>query len=89
MGHVVKRAGAKLDYEIDHAAELADGDTISTGTWAATPAGLTFTGEAIAGSIVSAFIEGGDHGELFAVINTATTAAGRVIEYEITLRIVE
>ena len=89
MGARVKRSGEVLDYLVDFAADLADGDTIAAVAWSAAPVGLTLSGQVEAGTTSTIFAAGGAHGELYHLVAAATTAAGRVLAYEIALRIAD
>lgn len=66
---------------------LPAGVTISSQTWATSPSGPTFAGEAISGSTTSARIVGGTDGTDYTITNTATLSDSQVLQQVFTLRV--
>lgn len=76
-----------LDYGIDYADLLADGETINNSVWTV-PAGLTEGIAGASGAIVTQWLSGGTAGQSYDVDNVMTTSAGRVFERSIRVRVV-
>lgn len=69
---IYQDAADRLDYGIDHAGLLRNGDTIKLSTWSAV-GGVVISDEGVAGSVVVAMLEGTNG----IVRNHVTTEAGR------------
>lgn len=69
---VFQRAEDKLDYALDYAELVADGDSITSSTWSHTGP-LTLSADGQAGAVVSVTVEGTQG----SVTNVVTTAIGR------------
>jgi hypothetical protein len=76
-----------LDYGIDYADLLDDGETISDSTWTV-PEGLTAGIAGASGSVVTQWLSGGTAGQSYDVDNVMTTSAGRVYERSIRISVV-
>jgi hypothetical protein len=68
-GEVERRA-------IDWTSALPAGDSITASAWSVTPAGLTLSGQALAGAVASIQVAAGISGTTHQVQNTVTTAQG-------------
>ena len=66
---VYQRPEDKLDYALDYAELVADGDSITSSTWSYTGT-LTLTAEAQVGAVVSVTVEG-TQGRVTSVVETA------------------
>ena len=76
-----------LDYAIEYADLLDDGETIITSTWAV-PTGLTGGVAGVSGSLVTKWISGGTAGQTYDVDNVAVTSSGRTFERSFRMRVV-
>lgn len=76
-----------LDYGIDYADLLADGETIGNSVWTV-PAGLAEGVSGASGSIVTQWLSGGTAGQSYDVDNRITTSAARVFERCFNVRVV-
>ena len=79
-----------LDYTIDWSDRMAAGDTISTCVWTV-PAGLTKTTQSISNAEpvwrTTAWLSGGTIGTTYEVLAHITTAAGRIMDQTVKLKI--
>jgi hypothetical protein len=75
---------ATLDYQIDWTAWLASTDYIATSTWT-TPTGLTAVSNMTTTTTTTIWLAGGTAGGRYEVVNTITTAAGRIDERTLTI----
>lgn len=66
---------------------LPTGVTISSQTWATSPSGPTFAGEAIASNVTSARIAGGTNGVDYTITNTVTLSDAQILQQVFTLRV--
>lgn len=78
-----------LDYAIDWTARL-DGDTIAASTWIV-PIGITRDSDSFSASATTIWLSGGDTGVTagHVLTNRITTAAGRIMDQSVTIRVVE
>ena len=83
----VKDPDAKLDYKVDWE-EWLDGDTISASTWTV-PTGLTQVSASFSTTTATVWLSGGTAGGSYQVVNRVTTAAGRIDDRTITIRVLE
>lgn len=81
-----KFPAAVLDYEMDWLAWLGT-DTISASEWIV-PDGLTLDSDTFTDTAATAWLSGGVEGEVYEVTNRITTAAGRVNERYLLVRMV-
>jgi hypothetical protein len=77
---------ARLDYAVDWAAELGEGETIAASRWRARPRGLLAGNGGISGARTAVWVSGGRAGRVYRLTNTITTSAGRRHERTIVLR---
>lgn len=89
LGTVRKRPDDQLDYDVEFADWLSDGDTITGATAVADPDGVTIESVQVFGSLVKVWIAGGMAGASHKINVTASTAQGRVKEVTFNLRVVE
>lgn len=82
----VKDPDANLDYEVDWTAWLPDGDTITASLWIV-PTGVTKTDEANTTATATVWLSGGTVGTNYDVTNRITTAAGRVDDRTIRIKV--
>lgn len=71
-----KDPSAILDYGFEWA-DWLDGDTISTSSWAVSPAGLTASPNTKTPATTTVWLSGGTAGSTYQLTNTIVTAAGR------------
>lgn len=83
-----KAAAATLDYSFDWSAYLAPLNDTITAHLVTMPAGLTKESEIEIDGVVTAWIAGGKAGNTYPVRCRITTAAGRIDERTVMLRIV-
>lgn len=84
----IKAAGSELDYPIVYT--LAGSETISSSSWAISPAGelaVKAASETIDGSTVACILTGGSFRNTYTVTNTIVTNQGRTDARSITIRI--
>lgn len=91
MSLLLKDPDAVLDYTIDWGAEyLAAGELLATSSWSVLPVepgGVTIVGSDFDTSTSTAKAAGGIAGRLYSLANRITTAAGRVDERSIVIRV--
>ena len=75
-----------LDYLINWTAAL-EGDTIAMSTWTL-PSGLTTSQNSFTASTTTVWIGGGSGGT-YDIVNTITTAAGRVLARKVQLKVAD
>jgi hypothetical protein len=83
---VEKDPAAKLDYGFDWAAWLGT-DTITASEWSVAPAGPVLSGETFDANSTSVFMAGGTVGNSYTLSNKITTAAGRIDERSIKIKV--
>lgn len=88
LGTVRKRPDDTLDYDVEFARWLSDGDSITSATAVAT-AGVSINAVQVFGTVVKVWIAGGTAGESYAIEVTATTNQGRVKDVKFNLRVTE
>ena len=76
-----------LDYGIDYADLLEDGETISASTWTVA-VGLTAGATGVIGSVAFQWLSGGAAGESYDVDNIVTTSVGRIFERSFRVQVV-
>ncbi len=84
---VTKDPSARLDYSFDWSAWLGE-DVIVSSEWRV-PSGLTKEDENSSETATTAWLSGGTAGETYAVSNRITTAAGRIDERSIVVKVKE
>lgn len=82
-----KDPSANLDYKIDWELWLA-GDTISSSQWTVAT-GVTKGSETNTTTTATVWISGGTAGSRYTITNRITTAAGRIDERSIILRVLD
>ena len=89
MSSFAKDPDEKKDYGFNWVPAL-NGDTIAGSTWVL-PSGLTEATPAPSfdATTTTIWIEGGTAGENYKVTNRITTAAGRILEEQFTIRLLE
>ena len=80
-----KKAGEKLDFVINWANRLGT-DTISNSTWSV-PSGVNSTSNSSSNNTTTIWISGGTAGNEYSILNTITSAAGRIMQQAIRLKI--
>jgi hypothetical protein len=91
MSFLLKDPEAVLDYTIDWGAEyLAAGELLALSAWSVTPdepGGLSVAGNDFDATTATAKATGGIAGHIYSLANRITTAAGRVDERSIAIRV--
>ena len=84
-----KDSNAKLDYSINWAPWLvkAGNDAIQASEWIA-PAGISATGETFTSTRTTIWLQGGELGQEYDLINRITTVGGRIEDCTIRIKIV-
>lgn len=76
-----------IDYDLDWSRQLSrDADTIATSAWTV-PSGITQDDSENTDTLAKIWLSGGTNGESYLLINHITTAAGRVFERTVKLRV--
>lgn len=74
-------------YAIDWSGHLAAGETVAESAWAATPnAGVTIASTSMTGTSAKAQVGGLTLGQVYRLLNTVTTSAGRILDDDFTIR---
>lgn len=89
LGTVRKRPDDQLDYDVDFARWLSDGDTIQDASAVVSPAGVTVDRVEVFGHIVKVWLSGGTAGGSHEIQVTVSTAKRRVKEVAFNLRVAE
>ena len=90
LGIVTKQPADVLDYDIDFADWITDGDVISSGTVTIEPPGeLVSNTQQIYSPTVKIWLQGGVDGSQYKVTLLASTTQGRVKEVEFKVRVRE
>lgn len=76
-----------LDFDIDWASRLAEGDTIATSTWVEIPAGITKDSDSHTTTKSVIWLSGGSLGESYTFTCRITTAGGRTHDQSVKLQI--
>ena len=84
---IEKGASESLDYGIDYADLLADGETIEASAWTVGD-GLTSGISGVSGSVATQWLSGGTAGQLYDVDNVIETSAGRTYARSFRVRVV-
>jgi hypothetical protein len=87
LGTVRKRPDDQLDYDVEFHDWLTSGDTITSATATADPAGVTVDRVQVFGTLVKVWLSGGALGGSHIITVTASTAQGRVKEVIFNLRV--
>ena len=77
-----------LDYTVNWAARLAEGDTISTSTWIV-PDGITKDSDSRGDSTTTIWLSGGTLSAEYSFVNRVVTAGGRTMDQTINITITE
>lgn len=83
----LKDPDATLDYAVDWTAWLEDGDSIAASEWIVT--GLTGTRQALVGATATIWLSGGEPWQTYLVTNRVTTAAGRIDDRTLRIRVID
>lgn len=83
----IKDPEATLDYTVDWAPFLG-ADTITSSDWVA-PLDLTIESESQTNSTTTVWLSGGDLGQTYEIVNSVTSAGGRIDDRTIYLTIYE
>lgn len=83
-----KDPDATLDYTVNWAPWLTDGDAIDSVAWEV-PAGLTLVSSSNTTTKATAFLSGGELGERYRVVCRVTTTGGRIDDRTVQLRIAQ
>lgn len=87
-----KDPDAILDYSIDWAAFLGDGESVALSLWHIVPSeadGLTLLSESASGTSHLAMVSGGIPGHVYRLTNRVTTDLGRTDDRSFLIRIIE
>lgn len=90
-----KDPASTIDFSINWADWLVEGETISAASWSAEPGAsgspddLQLTSENTAGAVTSVFVAGGETGARHRLTCSIETNAGRTADRSLTLRIME
>lgn len=91
MSYLLKDPDAVLDYRIDWGADyLAAGELLAASEWSVVPdeaGGVSIAGDDFDASSSTVKAAGGVAGHLYSLVNRVTTAAGRVDDRSIVLRV--
>ena len=91
MSFLLKDPDAVLDYTIDWGAEyLAPGELLATSEWSVEPGeagGVNVVGSDFDATRTTVKAAGGIAGRLYSIVNRITTAAGRIDDRSILLRV--
>ena len=91
MSFLLKDPDAVLDYTIDWGAEyLAPGELLATSEWSVEPAeagGVNVAGSDFDATTTTVKAADGIAGRLYSIVNRITTAAGRIDDRSILLRV--
>ena len=91
MSFLLKDPDAVLDYRIDWGADyLAEGELLAASEWSVAPdeaGGITIGGSDFDASTSTAKAAGGVAGHLYNLVNRITTAAGRIDDRSILIRV--
>lgn len=85
----IKQPAEVLDYDIDYSGSLDAGDSIVAKTVIADTGISVDTSLIVGGNTVKIWISGGTNGATYKVTSRVTTAAGRVREDEIKIKVKE
>jgi len=83
-----KDPDALKDYAVDWT-DWLDGDTIAASQWIDATDDLTIESDSFTSTVAIAWISGGTVGQTYVVTNRITTAAGRIDDRSIEIRIQE
>ena len=81
-----KDGGDDLDFYLDWSDILPAGDVIASSVWTV-PSGLTSHDEAFTDTTTVIWLAGGTEGTQYSLTNVVTTAAGRIIERDVILKV--
>lgn len=91
MSYLLKDPDAVLDYRIDWGADyLAAGELLAASEWSVVPdeaGGVSIAGDDFDASSSTVKAAGGVAGHVYSLVNRVTTAAGRVDDRSIVLRV--
>lgn len=68
-----------VDYDVNWADQLAEGETISTSAWTV-PAGITKNSDSISSARTIIWLSGGTAGEVYECVNRIVTSAARTFD---------
>ena len=85
MALFTKDPDATLDYRVEWSSWL-DTDTIATSTWTV-ESGITTVSDSNTTTVATIWLSGGTAGEEYEVANLITTAAGRIDERTLTIKV--
>lgn len=85
MSRFNKDPDARLDYMVDWTSWLSE-DTIANSEWIV-PSGLVYEADANTDTTATVWLSGGDLGSSYDVVNRITTAAGRIDDRTIIIKI--
>lgn len=85
-GHYAKYAADRTDYSIDWSDRIPAGDTITAQTWSG-DTGLTLSDPSFTDTTTTIWVADGTPGYLYRLVNTITTAAGRVVVRKLLIRV--
>lgn len=89
LGSVTKQPGETESYSVSYEDALTLGDYATSTTITSTPTGLTIAPPIVTTNRVRMFVSGGVSGTSYKVEVTTTTADGRILEDEFTIKVKE
>lgn len=88
LGTLTKDPNDSLDYQINWARWLSDGETVAASAWTV-PSGLTLVASSFTTTTTIARISGGTVSQTYNVQNRITTSSGQIKDESVNLRIRE
>lgn len=86
-GFLVIDPDERLDFTVDWADWLAQGDTIQASTWTVTPSGtVALDGESVSAAAATVFMSAARFGDLYRLTNRIVTAQNRTGERSLAIR---
>jgi len=76
-----------LDYELDWASRLPEGDTISTSTWIITGTGLVKDSDSHGDDSTTVWLSAGTLGTKYVLTNRVVTTGGRTMDQSVNLSV--
>jgi hypothetical protein len=89
LGQFIKQPGERESYTVNYENDLTEGDNVMTAAVTVTPVGMTVDPVNVFDPRVRFWASGGINGVSYKVTLTVTTADGRVLEDEVTIKVKE
>lgn len=83
----IKQPADNLDYDIEYADWIDDGDSLASAVVVVSPTGLTVQSPVLVGTKFKLWVSGGTAGVSYKVTVTSTTTLGRIKQDEILIRV--